>query len=343
MKRAERLYRQGQIFLSKGDQERAIKKFEESISLSEMIGFKTGIANNLNELAIVHTQNKAFDKARELLSQSLAIYKELNMESEVSKTLNNLALSYEQEGDFEKAISTYEELFDWDKKTDNYIGMGLTVSHIGYIFKRHLGDQDKARSKFIESIPYFQKAIDAYWKTGTRSGMAKALYNLGFVHERYLGDREQALSKYEEALSLAKETGPKELAAKILDDIAEIRGSRREFGKAKEALSESAQFYKELGMLKQASKSLKNAALACIMKRDYQAAIVQYEELMSWHREIDDDLGVAVALNNLGLIYKNHLNQPDEAQKHFAEALKILKDIGNERYIQIVEKNISKD
>ena len=341
MKRAERLYRQGQIYHARGDQEKAIKKFEESIALSEMVDFKPGIANNLNEMAIIHTRNQAFAKARDLLHQCLDIYKELNMASEVSKTLNNIALSYEQEGDFPKAIATYEELLAWDKETDNHIGMGLTASRIGYLYSRKLNDKDKAHSKFMESIPYFEQAIEAFWETGTTSGMAKALHNLGFVYERYLGNQEEALLKYEEALPLARESQSKGLAAAVLDDIAAIHASRRQFEKAGEALIESARLYQELQMVTQASRALKNAALACVMNNDYQAAITQYEASVQWHKKIKDDLGAAVALNSLGLLYKDHLNRPEDANEKFTEALQILRKLGNETYIRIVEKNLT--
>jgi tetratricopeptide (TPR) repeat protein len=341
MKRAERLYRQGQFYHARGNQEKAIKKFEESIALSEMVDFKPGIANNLNEMAIIHTRNQAFAKARDLLNQCLDIYKELNMPSEVSKTLNNIALSYEQEGDFPKAIATYEELLAWDKKTDNHIGMGLTASRIGYIYSRKLNDTDKAHSKFMESIPYFEQAIEAFWETGTTSGMAKALHNLGFVYERYLGKQEEALLKYEEALPLARESQSKGLAAAVLDDIAAIHASKRQFEKAREALNESARLYQELHMATQASRALKNAALACVMNNDYQAAITQYEASVQWHKKIKDDLGTAVALNSMGLLYKEHLNRPEDANAKFMEALQILRKLGNETYIQIVEKNLT--
>jgi tetratricopeptide (TPR) repeat protein len=263
------------------------------------------------------------------------------MESEVSKTLNNIGLCYEGKGDFEKAIVTYQELFQWDSKTKNYLGMALTVSHIGYIYERHMADKQTAYLKYQESVPYFEKAIESYRESGSTSGMAKALYDLGFVYTRYLEEQEKGLATYEESLTLAKQTDASGLAAKILEDIATIHASKREFEKASAALQEAASFYKKTGHYKKVSKALRNAALACVIRRDYQAAISQYEELVQWHREIDDDLGAAVALNNVGLIYKNHLNAPNAAQGKFLEALRILKKIGNEKYIHLVEKNLA--
>ena len=74
-KRAEVYYLQGQSLVNRGDTERAIKKFEKSMALSEKTGFDAGIAHNLNELAIIHTNRGEFDKARAKLNEALKIYR----------------------------------------------------------------------------------------------------------------------------------------------------------------------------------------------------------------------------------------------------------------------------
>jgi len=152
MKRAERLYRQGQIYLSKGNQEKAIAKFEESLSLSRMIEFKPGMAHNLNEMAIIHTTRGEYVKAREILSEALAVYKELNMEPEISKTLNNIALTYVRDRDFKEAINRYEELIEWDNKTNNDLGVAITQYNMALIYQNHLRQYEEARKKYSEAL-----------------------------------------------------------------------------------------------------------------------------------------------------------------------------------------------
>ncbi|OEU45721.1 MAG: hypothetical protein BBJ60_04700 [Desulfobacterales bacterium S7086C20] len=157
MKRAERLYRQGQTFLSKGNQQKAIAKFEESLSLSRMVEFKPGIAHNLNEIAIIHTTRGEYQKAREILSESLSIYKELDMAPEVSKTLNNIAITHIKAGEFNDAIKRYNQLLEWDRKSGNELGVGITLNNMGLIYQNHLGDVEKAREKFSEALTIFKQ------------------------------------------------------------------------------------------------------------------------------------------------------------------------------------------
>lgn len=163
MKRAERFYRQGQIYLSKGNQQKAINKFEESLALSRMIEFKPGIAHNLNEIAIIHTTKGEYQKAREILSESLSIYKELDMTPEVSKTLNNIAITFVKAQKFNAAIERYGQLLEWDRKSGNELGVGITLNNMGLIYQNHLENIKKAREKFSEALTIFkQLGADRY-------------------------------------------------------------------------------------------------------------------------------------------------------------------------------------
>ncbi|MGP8331749.1 MAG: tetratricopeptide repeat protein, partial [Methanosarcinaceae archaeon] len=85
IRRAELLYKKGQVYLSEGEEAKAIIKFEESLLLAMKAGFNTGVAHNLNEIAIIHTSRGEYIKAREALARAIAIYGAANMKPEASK------------------------------------------------------------------------------------------------------------------------------------------------------------------------------------------------------------------------------------------------------------------
>jgi tetratricopeptide (TPR) repeat protein len=157
IRRAELLYKEGQILLSKGKGEEAMLKFEKSLSLAREAGFKAGMAHNLNEMAIIHTARGEYAGARELLAEAVEIYKEFNMEPEVSKSLNNVAVTYVKERDFKEAVNRYEELLTWDGKTDNRLGMGITLYNMGLIYESHLGEREEAQKRYSEALKIFKK------------------------------------------------------------------------------------------------------------------------------------------------------------------------------------------
>ena len=157
VRRAELLYKEGQVLLSKGKQEEAMVRFEKSVALARNAGFKAGVAHNFNEMAIIHTARGAYGKARALLTEAVDIYKEAHMDPEVSKALNNIALTYVRERDFKEAMHQYEALVTWDRETDNLLGGGITLYNMGLIYAHYLGEGKEARKKYSEALKIFRK------------------------------------------------------------------------------------------------------------------------------------------------------------------------------------------
>lgn len=152
IKRAEVLYNRGQILATEGHLDEALAKFHESMALAERAGFRPGVANNLNEIAIIATNRREFVKARELFIRALGIYKEMGLNSEVSKSLNNIALTYLKELDFEGALKEYRELLQWDKETGNLLGNVITLNNMGVIYDHYLGNREKAHSSYERAL-----------------------------------------------------------------------------------------------------------------------------------------------------------------------------------------------
>jgi tetratricopeptide (TPR) repeat protein len=152
IKRAEALYERGQVLEAGGRPEEALSKFNDSMVLAEKAGFRPGVANNLNEIAIIYTSRGEYEKARELLVKALHIYREMNWKTEVSKTLNNIALTYLKELKFHEAIEAYGNLLDWDHKTGNRLGRVITQNNLGFIYGHYLNDPEKARKSYEEAL-----------------------------------------------------------------------------------------------------------------------------------------------------------------------------------------------
>lgn len=125
-----------------------------------------------------------------------------------------------------------------------------------------------------------------------------------------------------------------------LNEIAIIHTSRGEYVKARDALSRAIKIYEAANMKPEVSESLNNIATTYVREQDFKEAINRYEELLKWDRKTNNDLGAAITLNNLGVIYEHHLKERENALRRYSEALKIFRKLGNERYIKAVGKNI---
>ena len=171
IKRAELLYRKGQVLLSNGKSDEAVIKFQESLLLAREAGFKPGVAHNLNEMAIIHTSKGDYLKARELLTEAIEIYREVNMEPEISKSLNNIALTYMRERDFKEALNGYEALLEWDRKTHNQLGVAITLNNMALIYDRHLGKHQEAQRRYSQALEIFQKLGKEKYIQSVKSNM----------------------------------------------------------------------------------------------------------------------------------------------------------------------------
>jgi tetratricopeptide (TPR) repeat protein len=171
---------------------------------------------------------------------------------------------------------------------------------------------------------------------------AKILYQQGqdFLFQ---GEKDKAAIKFEESFIWAQKAEFKPGIAHNLNEMAIIHTSKGEFGTAIEKLLRAVEIYKELGMQPEVSKALSNLAITYVKSGEFAKAIVQYEKLLEWDKKIENHLGMGITLNNMGLIYENHLGNPAKAQKTYLRALKIFKDSGSEQYIQAVEKNMRRD
>jgi tetratricopeptide (TPR) repeat protein len=152
IKRAEALYNKGQILEMEGQPDKALSKFNESMALAGKAGFRPGVANNLNEIAIIATKRGEYEKARALFTRALRIYREMDWKPEVSKSLNNIALTYLKELNFDAALRGYRELLKWDEGTGNRLGEIITLNNTGFIYDHYLGKPEEARKSYRKAL-----------------------------------------------------------------------------------------------------------------------------------------------------------------------------------------------
>ena len=156
-KRAGHYYQEGQMLANRGDTERAVLKCNKSMALAERVGFRAGVAHNLNELAIIHTNRDEFETAREELTRALAIYRDLEMNPEISKTLNNMVQTYVRQGRFADALEHYKKLIAWDEETGNRLGMAISLYNMALILDRQLNEPAQARGAYQRAMAIFRE------------------------------------------------------------------------------------------------------------------------------------------------------------------------------------------
>ncbi|MBW1862284.1 MAG: tetratricopeptide repeat protein [Deltaproteobacteria bacterium] len=156
------------------------------------------------------------------------------------------------------------------------------------------------------------------------------------------GHFDEAFEEFEKSLLLSKKAKFMAGVAHNLNEMGIIHTKRGEYIMARKEFNEAMEIYKNLNMEPETSKSLNNIASTYVLYKDFEGAIKRFEELIKWDEKSGNSLGVAITLNNMGLLYEHHLGKNEEAKRRYLQALTIFRELGNKKQIQSVEKSIER-
>lgn len=113
---AQLAYDDGMEFLSDGDLESAIGKFQKAVGIDEKFAFAW------DNLGICYRKNGEYDKAIEAYLKSLEIYDEGRL------PLLNIAITYNLDKQYKEAIKYYRKFIDiYSEDPEGYYGLGLIL------------------------------------------------------------------------------------------------------------------------------------------------------------------------------------------------------------------------
>ncbi len=170
---------------------------------------------------------------------------------------------------------------------------------------------------------------------------AERLYVEG-QHLLSKGKDEAAVRKFEKSLKMSKEIDFSAGVAHNLNELSIHHTRHGKYSEARSLLTRALEIYRDEGMAPEVSKAMNNMALIYIQEGRFTAAIDQYNSLLLWDRKTENQLGIAITKNNMGLVYERYLMQPAEARRNYLEALALFKELEKGNYIQIVEKNLER-
>jgi tetratricopeptide (TPR) repeat protein len=298
------IYELGWIYHDMGEYKKAIKYYEEALSIDEAVFGRRHpkVAIRLNNLGGAWEALGEYDKAIEYYEEALSIDEEVygRRHPDVATDLNNLGLAWRALGENKKAIEYYEEaLAIWkDVYGQKHPHVAASLNNLGLAWDA-LGEYDKAIKYYEEAL-----AIDEEVFGRRHPNVATRLNNLGGAW-RALGENKKAIEYYEEALAIWKE----------------VYGQKHPHVAA----------------------SLNNLGLAWDALGEYDKAIKYYEEALAIDEAVFDRRHPDVArdLNNLGGAWRA-LGEYKKAIKYYEEAYSIFNEFFGPAHphTKIVKKNL---
>ncbi len=146
----------GGVYESWGQYDKAIKHFEEALIIARRLGKEAYIALFLNNIGAVYRLWGRYDRGIKYFEEALTIFRKLGREAEIATLLNNIGVVYYLWGQYDKAIKYYEDALTIDRKLGREAEIPRDLNNIGFIYYS-LRDYNKAIKYFLESVSLTEK------------------------------------------------------------------------------------------------------------------------------------------------------------------------------------------
>jgi eukaryotic-like serine/threonine-protein kinase len=211
------------ILEGEGDFMTARQVFERFGKISQQIGDRKGLANSYTGLSELFNDQGDPSGALKMCEQALPIYKEIGERRQAAAELTNCGNAQSSLGNLHEAMVNYSEARQIYDKIGDKSGVALELHDTADV----LADQGRLK----EAKNDFEQALSTWQGIGSLRPASFALFNLGEVL-RQMGDVEHARNRNQEALKLRTNVADKVSIAESQIALAEILLDEGRFAEA---------------------------------------------------------------------------------------------------------------
>lgn len=198
---------------------------QQTLDLSEQIGYKKGIGNAYNALGLIYMGMQNYPTAFNYYNKSLEIRAAIGDKKGIAGTYNNLGLFYGKQGDFEEEIKYHRKSLEVKEKIGDREGMAASYGKIGHAYNA-LGKFPEAISNYLQALKIDEEDSDKIQTGGSFGDIADIYSNESNYNEalkNYL--KEYAIaSKFPNSYTLAcADVGMGRIYYKLGNDTGAIK------------------------------------------------------------------------------------------------------------------------
>jgi len=329
---ADRLFQQGGEQVSNRQYEAAIPFYQQALKIYQEIRDRKWEAYTLNDLAVAYRRLKQYQRAIELYQQSLAIKRELRDRRGEANSLMNLHNVYKDLNQYGKAIefgeqglAIFQELGERDRQA-------RSLTSLASLYRR-LGNYEQA-------IRYNQQSLVIYRELNDRAGEGTALGNLGNVYLA-LGDSNKGIEYKQNGLVISNQHITFGYYNKAIEYHQQSLAISRELrDRQNEAISLGAlgtvylsrimsiSVVDDNGQILPPSITMSTSQDGSTFQENLTKAIDYFHQYLKITQEIGNRFGESVALNNLGVAYKEAEDYKKALELH-QQSLAIARELNN--------------
>ncbi len=210
---ANNLYSIGVIYMGQAEYAKALEYYKEAFDMNKEIGDKGGIEIVNMNIGLVYVNESNYPKALTYLLQSLKLAEELGNKSELARGYLNIGEVYFYEVDYSSALNYYFKAIKIYTELNDKYGLANTLSSIGNVYL-HKADFIKARDNYNQSM-------EKYKELDHERGNATKTSNIGKV---YLAENDfgNAIGYLYKSLKISKILGEKMAIGTTYTDISKV-------------------------------------------------------------------------------------------------------------------------
>lgn len=171
---AQKLYREGQLAVQRGNLAEAMEKFQAARATAEKEGSREGLASSLHAIALIHAQEGRLRQALEPMNRVLALDRRAlgeakrggaaeatlhALEAKVAADLYDLARIHRKMGDANSTLRRLLEALGIDERLGREQGAAITHNNIGRLLLA-LDRPDEAQAHYKAALAAFEKLED---------------------------------------------------------------------------------------------------------------------------------------------------------------------------------------
>jgi tetratricopeptide (TPR) repeat protein len=276
----------GMDSFNRGFVDEAIFTLSEAYTLTSDKTLSRWRSRTLNNLALAYLKNQDFIEARRHLDEATALNNGLGDLRALSTNLANLALFYSQKGDLQMALETYDNLLDLSEQLGDFSKKALAFDQKGLIHKR-LGE-------FQIAMQFYKEALVVSQMSEMPVQQVHILLNIVLLLSR-MRDPDEGLRRCSEALVVLKNIDQPEIEASILHLQGNFFHNKRCFEESEKAFRRCVSIYRYLDQPVRHSNALSDFAfLLHDMVRDEEAM-----DIVRRARELAEHTGDRSALQHV--------------------------------------------
>ena len=270
----------------------ALRNYQDSMAINQLLGQKRGVAASLVEIAQVQLLLGKPDAALAAYNEALKIRREIGAKKEAGDTLIDLGDFYLERGQSGQALQVFKESLQIQRDAGDETYQGLCLNNIATAYSQ-MGENEDA-------LTYLQQALQLREKLNVPGDIAETLHNLGETYAA-LGQYDQAMTSLMRGLDLYRKAGDNPGAAVMSYSMGSVFEYQGRVGPAVGALQDAVKSFRDSGDRSSTmAESLGGLAGALAQAGRGSESPKLLDEAMGLARGLKNDALLATVLNSQG-------------------------------------------